>query len=227
MKLTLIPAGEFTMGSPESEAKRERNEGPQHRVKMPKPFYMGVYEVKQSEYEKVMGNNPSSYKDNPNNPVEQVTWDEAVEFCDRLSQRPAEKQVGRKYRLPTEAEWEYACRAGTSTAFHYGNALYSRQANFSGEQPPIGRTVSVGKYQPNAWGLFDMHGNVWEWCLDGPRAYTADPMDAPRGPEVGQLRTLRGGAWAWGSIACRSAFRFTNPASARSPNFGFRVVCER
>ncbi len=185
MKLALIPAGKFLMGSPKDEKDRLLAEE-QHEVSITKPFYLGVYEVTQAEYEKVMENNPSCFSANGDGkysvndmdtsrfPVENVSWDDAVAFCKKLSELPEEKKAGRVYRLPTEAEWEYACRAGTKTPFHYGDSLSSKQANFCGHFPYGGadkgpwlkRTAKVDTYAANAFGLYDMHGNVWEWCQD-------------------------------------------------------------
>lgn len=227
MKLVLVPAGEFMMGSPNTEAQRQPTEGPQHKVKITKPFFMGAYEVTQGEYEKVMGNNPSRFKD-PNNPVEQVNWNDAVEFCSKLSNMPEEKRAGRTYRLPTEAEWEYACRAGTTTPFHYGNSLLPKDANFSGtpNAPKNSQAAKVGSYQPNAWGLYDMHGNVWEWCLDGPRRFSNDTMEDPKGDlSAGGPRVLRGGGAAAGASSCRSANSNPHAPTVRSYDVGFRVVC--
>ena len=186
MKLALIPAGEFLMGSAESAPGAREDEQPQHRVRISKPFYLGVYEVTQGEFEQVMGENLSSFsrtgllKDAPEEldvsrlPADNVTWYAAIEFCRRLSEMPAEKQAGRVYRLPTEAEWEYACRAGTTTIFAFGDELSSTHANFNGKHPfgdaeagPfLNRTATIGSYEPNAFGLYDMHGNLNEWCLD-------------------------------------------------------------
>jgi len=183
MKLRLLPPGEFKMGSPPSEADR-RGDEIQHRVRITKPFYLGVYEVTQREYQNVMGNNPSHYSpgaagkdqvrglDTDQFPVENVSWDDAVEFCRKLSALAAEQTAGRVYRLPTEAEWEYACRAGTTTPFHVGDKLNGQQANYDGQHPfatngggPfLGRPTEVGSYAPNPFGLRDMHGNVAEWC---------------------------------------------------------------
>jgi formylglycine-generating enzyme required for sulfatase activity len=236
MKLAYIPSGEFTMGSPDKEANRQPIEGPQHKVKITKAFYLGVYEVKQSEYEKVVGKNPSAFKDSPDHPVESVIWDEAVEFCKKLSELPEEKTAGRVYRLPTEAEWEYACRAGTKTVFHYGDSLSSKQANFNGDQPygsaekgvRIGKSTQCGSYAPNRWGLFDMHGNVCEWCLDAARPYTANAVEDPRGSEAaGGSRVLRGGGWRGVAWPCRCAMRSPYPLSSRINDVGFRVVLVR
>jgi formylglycine-generating enzyme required for sulfatase activity len=250
MKLAPIPPGEFTMGSRAEEIERVKKEphgweppgldqveGPRHKVKITKAFALGAYEVTQGQYEKVMGQNPSANKESPDHPVEQVNWDEAVAFCTKLSGLPAEKKAGRVYRLPTEAEWEYACRAGTTTVFHCGDSLSSRQANFMGDHPfgygekgpRAGKTVKVGSYPPNAWGLHDMHGNVYEWCLDGARTYTPDAAADPRGPvAAGADRVLRGGSWGTGAWYCRSAFRKERPPSTyRTNHSGFRVVCEQ
>ena len=168
MKLRLIPAGEFMMGSPGTESDRSNNET-QHRVSITKPFYLGVTEVTQEQYQKVMGTNPSQFK-GPQNPVERVSWAEAVEFCGKLSAMPAEKTAGHVYRLPTEAEWEYACRSGTTTAYGFGDDAsrlgdygWFRSNSDSGTHP-------VGEKKPNAWGLYDMHGGVYEWCQDWYRS---------------------------------------------------------
>src|SRR5712692_6829482 len=171
MKLARIPAGKFLMGSPENEPGRQANEGPQHEVTITKPFHIGVYEVTQAEYEKVTGKNPSKFNKanggGPEHPVEMVSWDDAVAFCKKLSELPEEKKAGRVYRLPTEAEWEYACRAGTRTAYSFGD-----DASKLGEYCWYGvsaqsRTHAVGQKLPNGWGLHDMHGNVWEFTIDG------------------------------------------------------------
>lgn len=248
MKLVLIPAGEFLMGSADSDPGARDDEQPQHRVRISKPFYLGAYEVTQGEFEAVMGEKPSSFtragllKDAPAGldvsrlPADNVSWPAAVEFCLRLSNRPAERQAGRLYRLPTEAEWEYACRAGTTTAFHFGETLSSMQANFNGQNPfgdvPPGpflnRTTTVGSYKPNAFGLYDMHGNLNEWCLDrfGRDYYQHSPADDPRGPEQGTYRVIRGGDWYSDGRDCRSAFRYADVPAGRFYALGMRVVCE-
>ena len=190
MKLVPIKAGEFLMGS-KNEFGRWAHEH-QHKVRLSGPFHIGAFEVTQGEYAKGMGSNPSHFSaagagkekvkefDAGKLPVDSVSWEEAVEFCRKLSELPAEKEAGRVYRLPTEAQWEYACRAGTSTPFHYGEQLSSKMANFDGNTPylkreevikgvdpatiagpNLKRTVPVGSYEPKAWGLYDMHGNVW------------------------------------------------------------------
>jgi eukaryotic-like serine/threonine-protein kinase len=248
MKLAYLPAGKFLMGSSEEDIILARKgahgaptewikwESPQHSVTISKPFYMGVYAVTQGQYEKLMGQNPATHKESPDQPVETVDWHDAIEFCRRLSELGDEKKAGRVYRLPTDAEWEYACRAGTTTPFHFGNSLSSLQANFNGEQPfgaakgpRRGKTMPVGSFQPNAWGLYDMHGNVYQWCMDGPRLYTANSAVDPHGPEgPGAGRVLRGGDWSGPAWVCRSACRakVREPGKYRTDRSGFRVVCE-
>ena len=248
MKLTRIPAGEFLMGSADTDPGARDDEKPQHRVRITKSFYMGVYEVTQGEYTEVMHTNPSSFsragllKDAPPDldcsqlPVENVTWYAAVEFCRRLSESAPEKQAGRVYRLPTEAEWEYACRAGSTTVFHYGNTLTATQANFNGKNPfgnagtgPfLNRTAAVGSYEPNQFGLFDMHGNLHEWCRDRfDRDYyrTSQEKDPP-GPQTGTSRVIRGGDWYSDARDCRSAFRYADLPEGLFYALGMRVVCE-
>ncbi len=245
MKLALIPKGKFKMGSPVTESDRDASdEGPQHEVEISQPFYLGIYEVTQAEYQKVMGNNPSHFcatgagkdkvkgMDTSGFPVENVSFDEAKQFCDKLSSLPAEKEAGRVYRLPTEAEWEYACRAGTTTPFHFGDSFSSTQANYEGTPygkalrgPNLQRTCKVGSYTPNAFGLYDMHGNVAEWVLDVyDKAYYANsPRVDPMGPATGTSRLTRGGSWAHGPRICRAAYRA--PANnARANTLGIRVV---
>ncbi len=228
MKLVLVPAGEFRMGSPASEKEREDDESPQHRVVITKPFYMGAYEVTQAQYDAVMWKNQSRFK-GLDNPVEFTDSHDAVEFCRKLSEK---EEI--EYRLPTEAEWEYACRAGTATAFYYGDSLSSRQANFDGNYPYGGarkgphrkKTTAVGSFRANAWGLYDMHGNVCEWCRDwqGEDYYQSSPVKDPRGPDSGVYRVLRGGAWGRNAGYCRSAARLRDYRDYGYSFFGFRVV---
>jgi formylglycine-generating enzyme required for sulfatase activity len=219
-----------------------------HEVVITRPFYLGVHEVTQGQYERVIGKNPAWFNKSrgggPDHPVEQVMWKEAVAFCDRLSSLPAEKEAGRVYRLPTEAEWEYACRAGTTTAFHIGNALSSTQANFNGNHPYGGaapgpylrQTAKAGSYPANPWGLHDMHGNVWEWCQDwyDPDYYRQSPKEDPKGPKQGVVSTdfgndcflvVRGGCWLDEARGCRSAYRFRLMPSDPYRWAGFRVAC--
>ena len=230
IKLMLIPKGKFLMGSPESKEGRFENET-HHRVTITKDFYMGAMEVTQAQWQKVMGNNPSKFKGDQL-PVETVSWDEAVEFCKRLSEMPEEKKAGRKYRLPTEAEWEYACRAGTTTPFHFGSQLNGRQANCDGTKPYgtetkgpyLENTSSVGTYPANAWGLYDMHGNVWEWCSDWYEGYPPESVTDPIGPATGSDRVRRGGCWGGGAVFVRSAIRGRYTPSDRDDCIGFRVA---
>ncbi len=188
MKLRLIPAGEFMMGSPETESNRSDAEL-QHRVSITKPFYLGVTEVTQEQYQKVMGTNPSQFK-GPQNPVEKVSWADAVEFCGKLSAMPAEKTAGHVYRLPTEAEWEYACRSGTTTAYSFGDDA-SRLGDygwFKGNSDS--KPHPVGEKKPNAWGLYDMNGNVYEWCQDRYGAYPSGSATDPTGVSSGSILTF-------------------------------------
>ena len=245
MRLVLIPAGKFMMGSPDSEPGREDNEGPQHEVTISKPFYMGVFEVTQEQYQQLMGANPSSYKD-PTRPVERVSWHDAMAFCKKLSER-----TGKRVTLPTEAQWEYACRAGTTTAFYTGDELKPSQANadFSSSASPgtwekavawvrklLGTrtkaatmdTMPVGSYPPNAFGLYDMHGNVSEWSADW---YDKPPASAkngyPAGPSADSWYFLRGGDWYSDPSKCRSASCIWIDPDARSTYGGFRVAVDR
>jgi formylglycine-generating enzyme required for sulfatase activity/serine/threonine protein kinase len=239
MRLRLIPAGTCLMGSPPAEMERQTNEGPQHTVEIARPFYIGVYPVTQREYEAVMGRNPSRFHPanagSPEHPVEQVSWEDASEFCRRLSELSEVARWGRVYRLPTEAEWEYACRAGTTTIFHHGDSLSSRQANFNGHYPYgragaggpyLERTSRVGAYPPNPWGLYDLHGNVWEWCQDwfDDNYYRHSPEKDPQGPPGGERRVLRGGAWYYYGWFCRAAYRYRRRPEERLDSAGLRVV---
>jgi formylglycine-generating enzyme required for sulfatase activity len=240
MKLVLIQPGIFLMGSPETEAGRRENEGPQHEVHLQNAFYMSVHPVTQANFLQVMNHNPARCKlergGGPDHPVENVTWDQAVEFCRRLSELAEEKAAGRVYRLPTEAEWEYACRAGTTTAFSFGSALSADQANFDGTFPygdaPRGlyaeKTTPVGSYPANNFGLHDMHGNVWEWCADwhDSDTYARSPRRNPKGPAEGQFRVVRGGSWRNHAASCRSAYRNGMGPRSRDGCTGFRVVVE-
>jgi uncharacterized protein (TIGR02996 family) len=247
MELALIPPGSFWMGSPESEADRELCEGPLHEVAITQPFYLGVYPVTQAEFQRVMQHNPSEFQaggehganvkgmDTSRFPVENVTWRAAVAFCGRLSRRSAEARAGRVYRLPTEAEWEYACRAWLGNApFYLGCTLSSHYANYRGtepyrgscEGPNLNRPSVVGSYPPNPFGLYDMHGNVWEWCADvyDETYYESSPVNDPAGPEVGYYRVQRGGCWGAIGACCRSASRTCDDPEEAQYSFGLRVV---
>lgn len=240
MEFVLVPAGTFNMGSPDDEPTRESDEGPRHKVIISRPTLMGRCEVTQAEYLAVMGENPSHFHaghgGGPDHPVENVSWREAAEFCRRLSALPAEAAAGLRYRLPTEAEWEHACRAGTDTAFSVGGELSLRDAAFNGIRlcgdSPDGRypnagTLPVARRPANPHGLHDMHGNVWEWCWDSPRDYADGPRATdPSGPADVLRRTLRGGAWEDCARLCRSARRNNAPPTFRHKYVGFRVVCE-
>jgi formylglycine-generating enzyme required for sulfatase activity len=242
MKLALIPPGEFLMGSKDSVENADEDEKPQHPVRITTPFYLGVNEVTQEEYQRVMDENPSAFSPEGKGskqvsdletgrfPVESVSWDDAVEFCRKLSLLAEEKAAGLVYRLPTEAEWEYACRAGTTTPFYFGDEL-NEQANSSGlygktQEDSLGRTTTVGSYPPNAFGLSDMHGNVWEWCQDWYDGdyYESSPVDNPQGPPEGLRRVIRGGCWRYAARYCRAAFRNRDEPQDRSNYVGFRVA---
>jgi formylglycine-generating enzyme required for sulfatase activity len=247
MKLVLIPAGTFMMGSPETEWGRSADERP-HEVAITRPFYLGVYEVTQAEYQRVIGHNPSWFcatgggkdkvagMDTDRFPVENVSWNDAFRFCRKLSELPEEKRQGSVYRLPTEAEWEYACRAGAPAGhpFHFGPSLSSEQANFDGHFPygvaPTGQhldhTTATGSYPANAFGLHDMHGNVWEWCADWHEAdyYKSSPREDPSGPGGGWVRVLRGGCWADDGRSARAAFRLRGVPTDQNGHIGFRVA---
>jgi len=263
LNLNLIPAGQFVMGSPEKEIGRHPGET-QHRVKITKPYYLGVYEVTRGQFARfvaaenyktdaekdgrggygkdVQGNvtqkpeyswrNPGQFsnQEGDNCPVANVSWNDANAFCQWLA-----KKEGKTYRLPTEAEWEYACRAGTTTPFHFGNSLNGDNANCDGTLPYgtttkgnlLKRTKPVGSYKPNAFGLYDMHGNTWEWCADfyDKDYYTAAPLEDPQGPNSGSAHVLRGGGLNSPAVDCRSAQRNGNRGPAdRDRYIGFRVV---
>jgi formylglycine-generating enzyme required for sulfatase activity len=236
MKLVLIPPGTFTMGSPPGEKGHDRYEI-QHRVTLTRGFYMGSTEVTQGQYRTATGKNPSHFKGD-DRPVEMVSWHDAVGFCKKLTeQERAAKKIGSgdSYRLPTEAEWEYACRAGTTTPFFFGRTISTDQANYDGDYVykngrkgvNRGQTIKAGSFPPNAYGLYDMHGNVWEWCWDRYRKYPEEPVVDPTGPRVGSFRVSRGGSWLYGPIFCRSALRFRYDPSYRFDSLGFRVVLVR
>ena len=222
LELRLIPAGEFLMGSSADVADRDRDER-QHRVALTEPYYLGIHEVTQRQYEEVMGENDSKFR-GPERPVEQVSWNDAVVFCRKLSALPAEKAAGHVYRLPTEAEWEYACRAGTVTPYNTGEsgADLSGAAWFNGNTTA---TQAVGQKHPNAFGLFDMAGNVWEWCQDRYGAYTDKQVRDPQGPLTGLERVSRGGSWINLPQVCRSARRSRFSPERSYTVLGFRVLC--
>jgi formylglycine-generating enzyme required for sulfatase activity len=200
-------------------------------VTISKDYYLGVTEVTQGQYEKVMGTNPSYFQkrvirksDSSMYPVEQVSWEDAVEFCKRLSDLPQEKAAGRVYRLPTEAEWEYACRAGSKSAYSFGNEQDSLAAYAWFSENGDRKTHPVGQKKPNALGLYDMHGNVWEWCSDWYGEYPKGAVSDPVGPREGSLRVGRGGSWDDEAALCRSANRGRLNPSGRTLDIGFRVA---
>jgi len=240
MEFIEVPAGVILMGSPESEPDRGSAVGPIHEVELTRSFYLSRYLVTQRQYELILGNNPAVFALNNggglNHPAEMVTRGNADLFCERLSQVDAEILAGCSYRLPTEAEWEHACRAGTFGAFSFGHAAASRLANFDGRHPYaggkrgayIGRTTPVGTYPANGFGLFDLHGNVWEWCADyyDERYYSRKGQRKdPTGPRSGTRVSARGGSWSSHGSTCRSASRdyWYGPHYCRD-NIGFRVV---
>jgi eukaryotic-like serine/threonine-protein kinase len=225
LEMVQIPGGTFTMGSPSGKA----TESPQRQVKVPS-FFMGRYAVTQPQYQAIMGNNPASFKGDKR-PVERVSWDDAVEFCNKISQK-----TGRTYRLPSEAEWEYACRAGTTTPFYFGETITTDLANYNGTAIPYGsapqgvyrqETTEVGKFPPNAFGLYDMHGNVWEWCQDiWNDNYSQAPTDgsARLNGNDNQRKLLRGSSWFNNPESCRSTYRTYAAHDNRLYDYGFRVV---
>jgi len=251
LDMMLIPGGTFIMGSPKKEEDSTDSERPQHKVTI-EPFWLGQYQVTQAQWKfvaklpqvnKELNPDPSRFKGNGstsltnNRPVEQVSWYDAVEFCDRLS-----NHTKRQYRLPSEAEWEYACRAGTKTPFHFGETITTDLANYNGNytygQGPKGvyreETTEVGSFEvANNFGLYDMHGNVWQWCLDDWHDnYTDAPADGSAwfssddklSDKTGRA-VLRGGSWVDVPHYCRSAFRIFSIRDYRNYTFGFRVVC--
>ncbi|NJM63699.1 MAG: SUMF1/EgtB/PvdO family nonheme iron enzyme [Oscillatoriales cyanobacterium RU_3_3] len=231
LDMVAIPDGSFVMGSPSTEAGRSNSEGPQRTVNI-SPFFMGKFPITQAQYQAVMGNNPSHFQDFFNSkhlPVDRVSWNDAVEFCEKLSQK-----IGKTYRLPSEAEWEYACRAGTTTPFYFGETITPDLVNYDGDDPYAwapkgiyrGQTTDVGSFPPNSFGLYDMHGNVWEWCADSwHNNYNGAPTDGSSW-DTGKndRRVQRGGSWVFNAVNCRSAFRSRLPADYRVRYLGFRVV---
>ena len=224
MEFVLIPAGEFDMGSPSSESEGKNNyNGPVHYVKIPKPFYLSKYEVTQKQWREVMGSDPSYFKGN-DLPVEKVSWNDVQEFIKKLNEREGTE----KYRLPSEAEWEYAARGGTATRYSFGDdeseldeyGWYYENSNYE--------THPIGQKKPNSWGLYDMHGNVWEWVQDGwHESYEGAPTDGSAWEDgSGACRVNRGGGWSFDARYCRSAFRYYCASCFRSRINGFRLLKE-
>ena len=231
MDMLWVPAGTFTMGSPTTETGRQSDREDEHNVTLTKGFYLGKYEVTQAQYEAVMTGNtnglsptPSQFGGNPNHPVEKVSWDDAQVFLTRLNaQQAANLPSGWSYVLPTESQWEYACRAGTTTAYH-GGAIASSNANYNwdggaNDGNDFKQTRDVGQYAANPWGFFDMHGNVWEWTADRYQAAypTGNPVIDPTGPASGSRRVLRGGSWNNDGTLMRSAARQPHPEQPLHP----------
>jgi len=219
MKFVWIPPGSFMMGSPTEEKDRNANET-QHKVTLTKGFYMGVYTVTKEQWKAVIGNTPSPSKRQKNLPVETISWVDCQDFIKKLREKDK-----KGYRLPTEAEWEYACRAGTTTRFFFGDTISSKQANFGkfkkGESPL--RTTPVGSFPANAWGFHDMHGNVWQWCQDWFGEYPQKDVVDPQGPENGGERVIRGGSFTDLPQHLRSANRHKYEPSGRDHVVGFRL----
>ena len=231
MKFVPIPAGTFTMGSPFGEKDRYYNER-QHQVTLTKSFYMGRTEVTQGQWKKVMGTEPwkgeSFVQEGDDYPAVDFSWNDAVEFCKKLS-----AMENRVYRLPTEAEWEYACRGGSKTAFSFGDdevdlSKYAWWGGIVGNGNAKGEQYAhqVGQKLPNAFGLHDMHGNVWEWCSDWFSRYPSGPLTDPQGPNTGSSRVLRGGSWDNGPYSVRCANRYDYAPDYRSSHGGFRLLLE-
>jgi formylglycine-generating enzyme required for sulfatase activity len=219
MEFVLIPAGSFVRGSPDSDTEAFDREKPAHHVTISQPFYLGKYPVTQAQWEAVMGNNPSRFKGHPDQPVETVSWHDVHAFLRKLTER----EGGRDYRLPTEAQWEYACRAGTdSPRYHHDiDAIAWYEGNSNAQPQPVGQKL------PNAWDLYDMLGNVWEWCHDGWRRYTADAAVDPMKPtatDTGALRVLRGGSWGLSALYVRAAYRHWLAPGLRYDYLGFRCA---
>jgi formylglycine-generating enzyme required for sulfatase activity len=223
MEFTLIPAGEFEMGSPSNEANRDDDEGPVHQVTIKNAYYMGSYEVTQAQWRAVMGSNPSYFTGNDNLPVEKVSWDDVQEFVKKLNA----KEGTDKYRLPSEAEWEYACRAGTTTRYSFGDSESNLGEYAWYDDNSGGETHPVGQKKPNPWGLYDMHGNVWEWVQDTWHSdYDGAPSDGSAWAGSGAYRVYRGGSWNDLARYCRAAYRYFNVQGYRSSYLGFRLVKE-
>jgi formylglycine-generating enzyme required for sulfatase activity len=226
-----VAKGSFLMGAPDGEEHAQNDERPRRQVEITRDFYLGKFEVTQAQYRAVTGGSPSNFKGD-RLPVETVSWEEAAAFCDQMTSR-----TGRAVRLPSEAEWEYACRAGTTSPFHFGSRLNGDLANCNGSDPygidvkgPYKQTTTeVGSYPANPWGLHDMHGNVWEWCRDyyGPYSAVAANLDPVQLTKQSEARlVLRGGSWYYGAQSCRAAYRFGFPSAYRDVNGGFRVLLD-
>jgi formylglycine-generating enzyme required for sulfatase activity len=235
MEFVPIPAGEFLMGTAAEEVdsiarryhlQREwvEREVPCHEVRISQPFDLGKYPVTQAQWEAVMGNNPSAFTGDPTRPVEKVSWEDVQRFIEQLNAR--DRTAGETYRLPTEAEWEYAARAGTTTAYSFGDDPAQLGAYAWYDENSGNTTHPVGQKQPNPWGLYDMHGNVWEWVQDwyDEAYYSQSPTTDPQGPDTGSRRVFRGGGWYDGAGICRSAYRRYAEPGFRDDDLGFRLL---
>jgi formylglycine-generating enzyme required for sulfatase activity len=224
MRFVEVPAGHFVMGSPESEVDREAQET-RHDVILSHAFWLGQYEVTQEQWRRVMGTAPSHFAGAAANlPVENVNWFEVGEFLRRL----AAISPGNRFRLPTEAEWEYACRGGTRTAFASGEGLTPADANIAAtpETAAAGKTMPVGSFAPNAWQIYDLHGNVWEWTADEYCPYAGGPVTDPTPGCGAALKVIHGGSWRFLADSARCALRYTHRPQDRGPSLGFRIVRE-
>jgi len=227
IEMVWCPPGEFLMGSPEWE-EGHRDAERQHQVTLTRGFWLAKTEATQRQWESVIGSNPSHFK-GADLPVERVSWEDVQGWLKAMNERHPLPE-GWVWELPTEAQWEYACRAGTETPFHFGTTLNGREANCDGNYPYgtsvkgpfLGRTTPVGSYGANAWGLHDMHGNVWEWCRDRYGDYPTGAVTDPSGPETGSGRVVRGGCWLGGAQGCRAAPRNGFNLGSRRQPLGFR-----
>ena len=227
--LVWIPSGSFTMGSPSTEQDRNSQEGPQTQVTISRGFWMSKHETTQEDYLAAIGSNPSADSTDLTRPVEQVNWYDATNYCGNLTilERAAGRlPSGYAYRLPTEAEWEYCCRAGSTTRFGYGDDPdYTQLGEYAWLYSNSGGTTHpVGGRRPNAWGLYDMHGNVWEWCLDWRGTYPGGSVTDTTGPNTGSERVVRGGGWNNFGWLCRTAYRYSYSPESKNNNLGFRPV---
>jgi formylglycine-generating enzyme required for sulfatase activity len=217
-----LQPGKFLMGSPQSEKERSDDEV-QHEVTLSQGFWLADTACTQTLWQAVMGNNPASFSDDPRNPVERVSWNDTQGFIQKLN----EAVSGLKAKLPTEAQWEYACRAGTTTPFSFGENITSEQVNYDGNYPNAGgkkETVPVKSLPANPWGLYEMHGNVWEWCQDWYGSYPAEPVRNPEGSQTGVERVVRGGSWGYDGGYVRSAIRSGYDPADRYDHLGFRLA---
>jgi formylglycine-generating enzyme required for sulfatase activity len=221
MELVLIPAGSFRMGGDKKLEQAEDHETPRHIVKISKTFYMGKYEVTQSQWSEIMNNNPSKFKEDIR-PVERVSWNDVQEFIQKLNN----KEETNKYRLPTEAEWEYAARADTKSTYCFSSDIKTLSQYAWYRKNSEGKTHPIGQLKPNAWGLYDVHGNVHEWCQDwfDRNYYSQSPSNSPLGPSSGLAKVLRGGDWGSENWYCRCASRSLSSPDRRSNRLGFRLV---